>query len=280
MGLIIHIDGGSRGNPGPAGAGVVIHREDGALIHESAHFLGEQTNNAAEYLALILALRRATRCESKAIRVNSDSQLLVRQITGEYQVKNPKLLEFYEQAQLLLIKIQRWTMRHIPREHNSCADKLANMAMDRGESVLVFDIEQDAGASIEPEPEPDAPVPKGAGTSDSASPNTKTPADRGVANDEPRAVQVRVAETPNPSTCPARNSPSATIRITHTLPAGLCVHAAQALLPTVIAILNTDSSEYSAVPTMTVRCSHPECAASFHVSPARPGNGSPRRVGD
>lgn len=278
MGLIIHIDGGSRGNPGPAGAGVVIHRDDGVLIHESAHFLGKQTNNAAEYLALIHALRRATCCESTTIRVNSDSQLLVRQITGEYQVKNPKLLEFYEQAQLLLIKVPRWTMRHIPREQNSRADKLANIAMTRGKSVVVFDIEQDAVTTIEAER--DAPVPHGAVASDSASPTAKTPAERSLPNDERRAVQVVVAEMPNPSTCPALDALSGTISITHTLPAGLCVHAAQALLPTVIAILNMDPSESSAVPTMTVRCSHPECAASFHVSPARPENGSPRREGD
>ena len=150
------------------------------------------------------------------------------------------------------------------------------MAMTRRKSVVVFDIEQDAATSSER----DAPVPNGTAASGAASSTVTRPAVDNLANDEQRAVDVVVAETPNPSTCPALDGLPRTIRITRTLPAGLCVHAAQALLPTVIAILNTDPGEYSAVPTMTVRCSHPECAASFHVAPARPGNGSPRRDRD
>ena len=96
MGLIIHVDGGSRGNPGPAGAGVVIADEDGALIHEAGYFLGRQTNNSAEYHACIRALQRAARCGEQPVRVCSDSELLVRQITGAYQVKSPTLVKRYQ----------------------------------------------------------------------------------------------------------------------------------------------------------------------------------------
>ena len=79
----MHVDGGSRGNPGPAGAGVTISTEDGTLIHEAAHFLGNQTNNGAEYHALIRALQRVQACGDDTVTVFSDSELLVRQITGE-----------------------------------------------------------------------------------------------------------------------------------------------------------------------------------------------------
>ena len=262
MGLIIHFDGGARGNPGPAGAGVVIRSDDGALLHESAHFLGRQTNNAAEYLALIHALRRAQRCPEAALQLFSDSELVVRQITGEYRVKSPKLAELYEQVQVLLVKVGCWSIQAIAREENLRADELANLAMDRKADVLVYDCDD-----ADPDRPRQTPV---------AAPGDATPDEI----ESTRAVRVVVAQAPDPQDCPAGACPFESFTIESTLPAGLCVHAAHALLPTALAIQNTESQEFAAVPTMTVRCMRGGCSAVFQISPVRSNNGAaPRREG-
>lgn len=146
MGLILEVDGGSRGNPGPAGAGVVIRTEDGRTLYEAGFFLGPLTNNAAEYHALIRALRRAADCGEQPLTIRSDSELLVRQITGEYRVKSASLAELYEQVQRLLLRIACWSIVHVPRAQNRRADELANLAMDRERDVVIAD----AGRRIDP----------------------------------------------------------------------------------------------------------------------------------
>jgi ribonuclease HI len=124
-----HVDGGSRGNPGPAGYGVRIDREDGTVV-ELKESLGVATNNVAEYNGLLAALRWAAANGVTALHVKADSELLVKQMKGEYRVKNPGLQPLYEQARALARQIGRVTFEHVRREYNKDADRLANEAMD------------------------------------------------------------------------------------------------------------------------------------------------------
>ncbi|MGH9345699.1 MAG: ribonuclease HI family protein [Vicinamibacterales bacterium] len=124
-----NIDGGSRGNPGPAGYGVRIERDDGSVV-ELKESLGTATNNVAEYRGLLAALRWAVEHAVGALHVRSDSELLVKQLTGEYRVKNPGLQPLYAEARALVRQIGRVRFEHVRREHNRDADRLANEAMD------------------------------------------------------------------------------------------------------------------------------------------------------
>ena len=130
--LIAHSDGGARGNPGPAGYGVVIEDESGRKVAALSEYLGHQTNNFAEYQGLIAALEYAVQHEPRALKVISDSELLVRQIKGIYKVKNPTLQDLHARAKDLIAKLEWFSIGHALREHNQEADRLANEAMDRG----------------------------------------------------------------------------------------------------------------------------------------------------
>jgi ribonuclease HI len=130
--LIAHSDGGARGNPGPAGYGVVIQDETGRKIASLSEYLGHQTNNFAEYQGLIAALEYALEHGHKALKVISDSELLVRQIKGIYKVKNATLQELHGRAKQLIAQLNWFSVDHALREHNQEADDLANRAMDRG----------------------------------------------------------------------------------------------------------------------------------------------------
>ena len=130
--LIAHSDGGARGNPGPAGYGVVINNESGKKIATLSEYLGHQTNNFAEYQGLIAALEYALEHGPKALKVISDSELLVRQIKGIYKVKNPMLQDLHARAKELIAQLDWFSIGHALREHNQEADRLANEAMDRG----------------------------------------------------------------------------------------------------------------------------------------------------
>jgi ribonuclease HI len=130
--IVAHIDGGARGNPGPAGYGVIIRDAAGKTLAELSEFLGHRTNNYAEYSALLAALEYAQRHGHVAIKVVSDSELLVRQINGQYKVKSPDLRPMYERARALARQFQWFAIEHARREQNRDADRLANAAMDRG----------------------------------------------------------------------------------------------------------------------------------------------------
>lgn len=130
--LVAHVDGGSRGNPGPAGYGVVIEDAAGRRIAELSQYLGHRTNNYAEYMGLLAALQYAQEHGPAALKVVSDSELLVRQINGRYKVRHPILLNLYQQAKVLIRKLEWFKIRHVRREENQDADKLANQAMDKG----------------------------------------------------------------------------------------------------------------------------------------------------
>jgi ribonuclease HI len=130
--LVAYIDGGARGNPGPAGYGVVIEDELGRRVAELSEFLGHQTNNYAEYSGLLGALNYSLQHSFKALKVVSDSELMVKQIKGQYKVNNPTLKELHGQATKLINQLDRFEIKHVLREKNRDADRLANLAMDRG----------------------------------------------------------------------------------------------------------------------------------------------------
>jgi len=152
--LVAYIDGGARGNPGPAGYGVVFEDEVGRPIAELSEFLGRQTNNYAEYSALLAALNYTLRHGFKALKVISDSELLVKQIKGEYKVSSPTLKELHVRATKMLDEFDYFEIRHVLREKNRDADRLANLAMDRGiarKAPAVAAIDVGGVASVIPE---------------------------------------------------------------------------------------------------------------------------------
>ena len=132
LSIIAYIDGGARGNPGPAGYGVRVENERGELIEEFCGFLGTATNNIAEYNGLLAALRYAKEHGHRIVRIKSDSELIVKQMLGQYKVKNPGLQMLHREAQTLARALERVAYEIIRREQNKDADRLANQAMDQG----------------------------------------------------------------------------------------------------------------------------------------------------
>jgi ribonuclease HI len=130
--LVAFSDGGARGNPGPSGYGVVIQDEAGRKVAALSEYLGHQTNNFAEYQGLIGALEYAVANGHKALKVISDSELLVRQIKGIYKVKNAALQDLHARAKELIAQLEWFSIGHVLRGHNEEADRLANAAMDKG----------------------------------------------------------------------------------------------------------------------------------------------------
>jgi len=128
--LIIHTDGASRGNPGKAGIGVAVYDKNYRPVDELCKFIGESTNNVAEYQAMILAAQKAIACHTRKVTFKSDSELLVRQLNGLYKVRNPGLMPLYNELNTLLSKIPDWKILHVRREENMLADKLANEGID------------------------------------------------------------------------------------------------------------------------------------------------------
>ena len=127
---LLMVDGAARGNPGDAGCGAAICDENGALVKELSRYLGRTTNNVAEYEGLLMGLDALIELGRRRIRVQSDSQLLVRQLTGEYRVKDEKLKVLYQRAQTLLRQFESWRIVHVYREMNKVADRLANRGID------------------------------------------------------------------------------------------------------------------------------------------------------
>jgi ribonuclease HI len=128
--LVVHVDGGARGNPGPAAAAAVLSTPDGEVVDEATEALGETTNNVAEYRALLLGLRRARELGATEVELVNDSELVARQLTGEYKVKHAGLKPLHEQARALLDGFERWSIRSVPRAENAHADALVNRTLD------------------------------------------------------------------------------------------------------------------------------------------------------
>jgi ribonuclease HI len=142
--IVINFDGGSRGNPGIAGVGVVLSAMDGTPLLTLGRYIGTATNNVAEYQAVILGLQKALELEVSQVIVRGDSELIIKQLGGVYRVKQPHLIPLWEKAKSLLAKFKSAKLEHNRRHHNTVADKLANLAMDlRGD---VTDDEMPGGA--------------------------------------------------------------------------------------------------------------------------------------
>ncbi|HYR52449.1 MAG TPA: ribonuclease HI family protein [Candidatus Dormibacteraeota bacterium] len=130
MKYIVHTDGAARGNPGPAAIGVVIEDEDGRTVYEASRALGVRTNNEAEYQALITALEYLKDVRPSEAEFRLDSELVVKQLNGEYKVKEPRLQSLHGQVVMLLNAVPKYRIRHVRREQNARADELANEALD------------------------------------------------------------------------------------------------------------------------------------------------------
>jgi ribonuclease HI len=130
MKLVVHVDGGSRGNPGPAAAGAVLSTPDGDIVDEASELLGIVSNNVAEYRALLLGVRRARALGATEVEVVNDSELIAKQINGQYKVKHPDMKPLYAEAVAALGELDRWTVRTVRREQNAQADALVNAALD------------------------------------------------------------------------------------------------------------------------------------------------------
>ncbi len=130
--LVLFADGGSRGNPGPAGAGAVLLDAQGNTVAELSRYLGRTTNNVAEYEGLIMGLKAALEHGASRLAVRLDSELLVKQLNGQYRVKAPNLKPLYQKAQDIIKRFERVDIQHVRRELNKEADRMANQAMDKG----------------------------------------------------------------------------------------------------------------------------------------------------
>jgi ribonuclease HI len=128
--VVVHVDGGARGNPGPAAIGVVISGPDGEVLEELGEPIGVATNNVAEYRALLKGLERALALDASEIEIVNDSELVARQVTGAYKVKHPAMKPLHAEAMAALRGFSRWRIRNVPRAENARADELVNEALD------------------------------------------------------------------------------------------------------------------------------------------------------
>ncbi len=128
--ITIFADGGSRGNPGPSGIGAVLYNDNGEVIKEISKYIGDATNNAAEYLAVIYALQEALHMKASAVNINVDSQLIARQLKGTYKVKDQSIKKFFDLALNLISMFDKVEIREVPREENNEADGLVNQALN------------------------------------------------------------------------------------------------------------------------------------------------------
>jgi ribonuclease HI len=135
MKVIVHVDGGARGNPGPAAAACVVSSPDGEVLAEQARLLGSATNNVAEYRALLLGLEAARALGAGEVEVVNDSELVAKQVRGLYKVKHPAMRPLHREAMAALGAFERWSIRSVPRAQNADADALVNAALDKARAV-------------------------------------------------------------------------------------------------------------------------------------------------
>jgi ribonuclease HI len=128
--LVLHVDGGARGNPGPAAIAMVISTPEGVVLDEDSQRIGEATNNVAEYRAVLLGLERVRQRGASEVEIVGDSELVARQLTGVYKVKHPAMKPLHRQATGLLAAFEKWSVRTVPRAENARADALVNQALD------------------------------------------------------------------------------------------------------------------------------------------------------
>jgi ribonuclease HI len=135
MKVIVHVDGGARGNPGPAAAASVLSTSEGEVLDESSELLGSVTNNVAEYRALLLGLARARALGADEVQVVNDSELIAKQVQGLYKVKHEAMRPLHRQAMVALAEFEKWSIRSVPRAQNAHADALVNAALDQARAA-------------------------------------------------------------------------------------------------------------------------------------------------
>jgi ribonuclease HI len=128
--VVVHVDGGARGNPGPAAAAAVVSTPDGQVLDEASEYLGVATNNVAEYRGLLLGLARARALGADEVEVVNDSELIAHQVNGRYRVKHPDMIPLHREATAALAGFDAWSLRPVPRRENAAADALVNAALD------------------------------------------------------------------------------------------------------------------------------------------------------
>ena len=131
--LVVHVDGGARGNPGPAAIAAVLADPDGEILEERSEAIGRATNNVAEYQALLLGIEQARAVGARELELVGDSELIARQVRGEYRVKDAALRELHSRVMAALAGFDRWSIRNVPREDNAHADRLVNEELDANE---------------------------------------------------------------------------------------------------------------------------------------------------
>ncbi len=231
MKLQMHIDGGSRGNPGPSAGGVVLADERGAPVLEAGYFFGVHTNNEAEYTALLRGLDAAVARGVTELTIYSDSELLVRQINGDYRVKSQHLAPLFNSARAKLDSISRWKIQHVMREQNQRADELANLAMDARRDVVEFD---------------NGP--------------TSTPSQSGLPSPAVEACATCMKQ-PARGACPAGSRSGDRYVFNATVPKGLCVEPAEAIIRAVRVVREGGKVAGD------VTCPKPGCGAAFSIKP-------------
>ena len=253
MNLEIYVDGGARGNPGPAAAGVVIRdRDRNEPVHEGGYFLGVMTNNAAEYQGLIRSLELAKAMGGRDAAIHSDSQLMVRQVTGQYRVKSPSLKPLHDQVRRLLTCFKDWRITHVYRESNTRADELANMAMDAKRDVIITAAAPGANSQ---DKDPQKNPLKTA--SHDRRPVADDASDAESTRDLPAWAAVVISDPQKP--CPTGCKIGSTYRFNASTPAGLCVYAARALLNS--ALSDDVVQKHQVASTQCDRC-----GAAFKIS--------------
>jgi ribonuclease HI len=129
--VVVNVDGGARGNPGPAAIAAVVATPEGEILDRAAETIGRATNNVAEYRALLLGIERAAAAGAAEVELVGDSELIVKQVRGEYRVKDAALRELHIEVRKALAPFERWSIRHVRREHNAEADRLVNEVLDK-----------------------------------------------------------------------------------------------------------------------------------------------------
>lgn len=278
MPWIAHIDGGARGNPGPAGAGVHIRDDAGKVVVAAGLFLGHKTNNEAEYAGMLAALDLLRAAGVDEAIVRSDSELLVRQMRGQYRVKAANLKPLYEQASDRVAEFKRVTFEHVPRERNRDADGLANQSMDAVGDVIEVDELNLAATLNRPAPSPTAPK----GTAEqtarrstpgrtASSPAAPRPADTAASAKRQSSataagkITLAVVKAPKAAACPANMRAGQTFAFSDITPAGLCVEACAAVIDAVASLRSMRETGASSQGPMVVTCQRPGCGAVFEL---------------
>lgn len=244
-----YIDGGARGNPGPAAAGIHLLDDAGKPAFSAGLFLGHKTNNEAEYAGLIFALDLLGAAGANDARIRSDSELLVRQLQGRYRVKAPNLQPLYDEARARVRDIGRVQFQHVRREENREADALVNQALDAVADVIAVDPDGLADSLERPRI-----------TAAPTASRTPQEAARPVGG-----IRVAVVKPPKPGACPAGIKAGQTYLFGVTTPAGFCTEGCAAVVDAVLSLQSAARQGEKDLSAMTVTCGRPECGAVFEL---------------